>query len=77
MTILVHVGLGCRFGGTCPVCGRSIDRQHELTAASLYRRPDGKYAAVHTECAGGRTKSRVGGGMSYRTQPRSTIEVAS
>jgi hypothetical protein len=72
-----HKGLGVRFGGRCAVCGRHTgDRDYERAATSLYRREDGRFVVVHPACAGGRTKTRVGGGCAYRTQPNATIEVA-
>jgi hypothetical protein len=55
--------------------------------ASLYVReyeevlPNGKsvtrkqFFTVHTECAGGVTKNKIGGGPAYRRQPAETLEV--
>jgi hypothetical protein len=71
-----HVGLGVKFGGVCAVCGSHTgSRAFELDATSLYRTEEGKYVVVHPSCAGGRTKSRVGGGVTYRTAPKATITI--
>lgn len=74
--ILTHVGLGVKYGGVCPVCkSQTGSRSFELAATSLYRGADGKFHVVHPICAGGATKSRVSGGVAYRTQPSHTLEV--
>lgn len=72
--IAKHIRLGVKFDGSCAICGRPTgSRAFELEQTSLYRRSDGKFCAVHPQCAGGKTKSRVGGGVAYRLEPASTM----
>ena len=74
---LHHIGLGVKFGGNCPVCHRNTGvREFEKAATSLYKDTGGHFHPVHPGCAGGRTKSAVGGSIKYRTEPNSTIEVS-
>ena len=71
-----YVGLGVKFGGACGVCGRDTGtRDFERAATALYKRADGRFVPVHPACAGGSTKSRIGGGIAWRQQPHDTIEV--
>ena len=72
-TTAKHISLGARFGGSCAICGSTC---HDLAKTSLYRKADGKFVVVHPACAGGSTKSAVGGGAKYRTEPKGVIEIA-
>jgi hypothetical protein len=71
-----HVGLGVRYGGRCLVCGQATgSRPWELAQTSLYKLENGKFGVAHPRCAGGQTKSRVGGGTAYRVEPQDEIEI--
>lgn len=73
---ITHKGLGVKFGGRCAVCGRPTgDRDFEKAKTSLYKRESGGFAVVHPECAGGRTTSRVRGGVAYSVAPDDVLEV--
>jgi len=70
-----HIRLGVKFGGRCPICKRDTgSRSWELSQTALYRSADGKFHPVHPKCAGGSTKSKVGGGAAYRQEPKKEIE---
>lgn len=70
-----HIRLGVRYPGQCFICGLPTGgRPWELASTSLYQSEDGRYAVAHVKCAGGKTKSAVGGGVYYATAPRSIIE---
>lgn len=72
---LNHKGLGVKFGGRCPVCnGDTGNRDFEKEKTALYRSQDGRFFPVHPECAGGSTKSAVGGGIKYRNEPKAVVE---
>jgi hypothetical protein len=71
-----HVGLGVKFGGNCLVCGRPTGNSYEMASTSLYKLDNGKFGVVHPRCAGGSTKNACGGGgVKYKTEPASVIEV--
>lgn len=75
MTI-THKGLGVKFGGCCPICKSDTgSRDFEKAKTALYRSEEGKFFAVHPECVGGSTKSAVQGGIKYRTEPKSTVQI--
>lgn len=73
-----HKGLGVKFGGCCLVCRRNTGaREFEMARTSLYKLDNGKFGAVHPECAGGSTKTKIGGGGTvYRREPAEVIEIA-
>jgi hypothetical protein len=71
-----HKGLGVKFGGRCLICGKDTgSRDWERALTALYKSEAGKFAPVHPECAGGRTKNAVGGGAKYSTEPAETLDI--
>ena len=73
-----HKGLGVKYGGKCGVCGQDTgSREFEKAATSLYKTEDGKFLPVHPTCAGGRTKTKINGGIVYARQPEGVIEIDS
>lgn len=72
---ITYVGLGVRFGGRCPVCRTHTgDEAWERAETALYR-GEGRYWPVHARCAGGRTKTRVGGRVVWRDEPDRTLTI--
>lgn len=68
-------GLGAKYGGKCVVCGQDTgSRSWELAKTALLKSEAGKFAVAHGNCIG-ETKSAVGGGVKWRKEPQSEIEV--
>lgn len=71
-----HIGLGVRCPGFCGVCGKDTGHgEFNLQQTALYKREDGRFCPVHASCAGGLTKTAIGGRLKYRREPRDEIEV--
>lgn len=66
--------LGARFSGPCFVCKKYTgSKPYELAETLIYMK-DKTFVVAHARCVGAITKSKIGGGLAFRTAPPDTVE---